>query len=266
MFKLIATDLDGTVLLPDYTMPGRTAAALRAAREAGALVVPVTARPPKVTFPIARAYDIRGVAICGNGALVVDLATEEVLERRPLAPKVARAVILALREAAPGALFACEDGLEFRCEPGYPTIVPPEDRTICDALAFLDVRISKLVVKHPGLEHALLREVAARAVGEHASIENSGPEWVEIHALGVSKGTMLADLAASHGIAREAVIAFGDYATDVPMLRWAGHGVAPASAWPEALDAADEVCGACDEEGVAVVLERLLSEGLIGSA
>jgi len=266
MFSLIATDLDGTVLRSDASMSERTAAALRAVQDAGAMLVPVTARPPAVTFPVAQEFDIRGVAICGNGALVVDLASHEVLERRPLAPEAARAVILAIREAVPGALFACEDGLQYRCEPGYPTIVPEDQRVICDALDFFDVQISKLVCKQPRMDQAELREIVRAAVGEHASIFNSGPDWIEIHAHGVTKGAMLADLAASRGIPRERVIAFGDYTTDVPMLQWAGRGVAPASSFPEALRAADEVCAACEEDGVAIVLEQLLSEGRIGSA
>jgi len=264
MFKIVATDLDGTLLRSEYGVSPRTVEVVRAVQETGALVVPVTARPPKVTFPVAEQFAIRGVAVCANGALLVDLDSRKILDRRPLATDIVRRVIETMRSAAPGVLFACEDGLEYRCEPGYPTIVPVEDRIECDAMEFLEITISKLVVKHPSMPAAELREIAARAVGALASTDNSGPEWVEVHAVGVTKATMLADLAASRGFSASQVIAFGDYRTDVPMLRWAGHGVAPANAFPEALDVADEICPPNDEDGVAQVLERLLSDGMLG--
>jgi hydroxymethylpyrimidine pyrophosphatase-like HAD family hydrolase len=82
---------------------------------------------------------------------------------------------------------------------------------------------------------------------------------LEIAALGVSKASTLAVLAEEQGLGPQDVVAFGDMPNDVPMLRWAGLGVAVADAHPEALAAASLVAPACSDDGVAQVVERLLA-------
>jgi len=85
----------------------------------------------------------------------------------------------------------------------------------------------------------------------------SGGDAVEVTAAGVNKAAGLAEVAAEHGIDAADVIAFGDYPNDVPMLAWAGPGVAVANAHAEVLAIADEVTASNDEDGVAIVLEQL---------
>jgi hydroxymethylpyrimidine pyrophosphatase-like HAD family hydrolase len=80
---------------------------------------------------------------------------------------------------------------------------------------------------------------------------------VEVTPAGVNKATALAELAGSVGVVARDVVAFGDYPNDVPMLAWAGHGVAVANAHPDVIEIADEVTASNDEDGVALVLERL---------
>jgi hydroxymethylpyrimidine pyrophosphatase-like HAD family hydrolase len=89
----------------------------------------------------------------------------------------------------------------------------------------------------------------------HSDVNDS---LLELSALGVTKGTTLATLAARWGVAQEDVVAFGDMPNDVEMLRWAGRGYAVGDAHPLVLEAADERAPSIDDDGVAQVLERLL--------
>ena len=82
---------------------------------------------------------------------------------------------------------------------------------------------------------------------------------LELSALGVTKGTTLANLAARWGIQQHEVVAFGDMPNDVEMLRWAGRGYAVGNAHPLDLEVADEHAPSIDDDGVAEVVERLLS-------
>ena len=90
----------------------------------------------------------------------------------------------------------------------------------------------------------------------HSDVNDS---LLELSALGVTKGTTLARLAAPWGIAQDEVVAFGDMPNDVEMLRWAGCGYAVGDAHPLVLEVADQRAPSIDEDGVAQVLERLLA-------
>jgi hydroxymethylpyrimidine pyrophosphatase-like HAD family hydrolase len=79
---------------------------------------------------------------------------------------------------------------------------------------------------------------------------------IEVVPLGISKATGVEEVARPHGIGQDGVVAFGDMPNDIPMLRWAGLGVAMANGHPEALEAADEVTAPNYEDGIARVLER----------
>jgi HAD superfamily hydrolase (TIGR01484 family) len=85
---------------------------------------------------------------------------------------------------------------------------------------------------------------------------STGHGLIEISAPGVTKGTGLARLAGELGIAPAEVVALGDMPNDLPMLQWAGYGVAMANAHPAVLDAADEITAHNSEDGLALVLEK----------
>ncbi len=94
--------------------------------------------------------------------------------------------------------------------------------------------------------------------GETVTITHAGAPYLEISARGVHKGWALEALCARLGIPAEHVVAFGDMPNDLPMLQWAGCGVAMANAHPDVLAAADVVTRSNEEDGVAMVVERLL--------
>ncbi len=261
IYSLVATDLDGTLLRDDKTISARTTAALRRVREAGIALVLVTGRPPRRLKIVAEKLNVTGLAICCNGAIVYDLAGDGIVEHNTLAADVARQLIVALREAAPGVCFAVERGLVFGHEPAYAysgQIAEDEPPLSADAHALCAEAVTKLIVRHPELPLDDLLRISRVVAGEMAAVTHSGAPFVEISAAGITKASALAGLCDRLGIAASRVIAFGDMPNDLPMLGWAGHSVAVANAHPDVLAVVDEVTTANEEDGVAVVLERLL--------
>ena len=106
--KLVASDLDGTLLRPDETVSERTRHAIAAARQAGLTLVLVTGRPPRSLAPVAARIGLGGIAICANGAVIWDLDAATVLDTSPLAAEAAAGLVRGLRQAIPGVLFAVE--------------------------------------------------------------------------------------------------------------------------------------------------------------
>lgn len=258
--KLIASDLDGTLVRSDGTVDPRTRRALAAAEAAGATVVFCTARPHRGLDTLANETGHRGVAICNNGAMLWDLHTESVLEASPLAPAVARKLVALLEAEVPGGAWAVERTGGFGHEPGYVTRWPiPADAAVDAVHALIAEPAVKLLLRHSRLSADVLLARARAACGHLAELSHSSmtDALLEISAAGVSKATALARLCAQRGIDRRDVVAFGDMPNDVPMLAWAGHSVAVANAHPDAQAAADELTASNDEAGVALVLERL---------
>jgi Cof subfamily protein (haloacid dehalogenase superfamily) len=265
--RLIATDLDGTLLDSASAVSPRTRAALDAARDRGIHVIPVTARQPIGLRAIAADAAFEGWALCSNGAYAVHLEDGRMLFAEELPPDTIRTLAEALRASIPGLLFASvrEGGETFVAQHGYAEIADLSDhkrdpKTMggVPLEQVLSAPSLKLVIRHPELAPAALFDTlrSLGLTGFEATL--SGAPFVEVMAEGVTKATGLARLCEHLGIDRADVVAFGDALNDVEMLRWAGHGVAMAHAEPAVQDAADEKAASNDEDGVARVIERLL--------
>ena len=256
--RLAAIDLDGTLLRSDGTISARSRSAITQARGAGIAVVIVTARGPANITAVARDAGISGRAICSNGAIVVDVESGEILSERLLETEVACRLVHDLRRHVPGILFAVEHEA-FAHEPGFSAWdwTPPEGTRVADAIELLADPASKLILRHAGHEVEAIAAVARGLAGDGATVVPSGGQAVEVTAAGVNKAAALAEIADELGIEPADVVAFGDYPNDVAMLAWAGLGVAVANAHAEVLAIADEVTASNDEDGVALVLERL---------
>ena len=262
--RVVACDLDGTLLRSDGTVDERTRRALADLERVGVLLVLCTARPARWLRPLAQATGQRGVAICANGGVLWDLRSESVLEAWPIEPAVARDVVARLGSGLPGGAWAVERTNGFAHEPGYTPRWPVPDDTVIDAVqALIGEPAVKLMLRHEGLSADALLRRARELVGHLAELShsNSAGGLLEIGAAGVSKASALARVCGRQGIGSEDVIAFGDMPNDLPMLRWAGHAVAVANAHPDVLAAADEITAENDDAGVARVLERLFSGG-----
>ncbi|GGL01305.1 Cof-type HAD-IIB family hydrolase [Deinococcus radiotolerans] len=264
--RLIATDLDGTLLTSGLQVSARTRAALDAARAAGIEVVPVTARQPRGLGLIAAQAGFTGWALCGNGAHGVHLGTGETLFEAHVEVEAQRAIASALNERIGSLLFVSvrERGEVFAAQAGYADLAHFEDHKRhpheMESLPLADVLAApslKLIVRHPTLTpDDLLREARALRV-PGVAVTHSGAPFIEVLAAGVSKAWGLAQLCGHLGIRQAEVLAFGDAPNDAEMLAWAGRGVAMAHAHPDARSAADEVTLSNDEDGVAAVIETL---------
>lgn len=259
--KVVATDLDGTVVRSDGTISPRTREAMAMAQAQGARLVVVTGRPPRWLTGIRDALGHDGTAICANGALTYDLADDRIVAARPIGLDVVRRLMAQLRASVPDVVFAVEriDG-RFAHESAYQPKWEPEASTIVgDLEQVFDVPIAKLLGRVEGVDSDGLLAAARACVDDglatltHSSIDG----LLEVMAYGVSKASTLAGWLAGQGLTAGDVIAFGDMPNDLELLTWAGRGVAVANAHPEVLAVADEVTLSNDEDGVAVVLERV---------
>ena len=263
-WKLVATDLDGTVIPRDLPVSARTLRAFAACAAAGIPVVPVTGRPPRWVTPLAAEAGLRGQVVCANGAVVYDLDTDTVVRQHAMAVDVVREVAARLRPALPGIGFALEAVVGFRREEAYATRfdtgleqrIGGFDELLVDAPP-----VVKVLAKCPGTSSDEMLAVALREVGDLVNVthSNAADSLIEMMGAGVSKASTLAEVAAELGIGAEGVVAFGDMPNDLEMLRWAGRSYAMADGHPEAVAAATHVAAACGEDGVAQVLERLLT-------
>jgi Cof subfamily protein (haloacid dehalogenase superfamily) len=270
VIRLLASDLDGTLLRSDGTVSARSRSALQRASCAGLVVAFVTGRPPRWLHEIAEATAHRGIAVAANGAVLYDLADESVVREHLLAPELMRSIAAQLRVAFPEVRFAVEYGMDFAYEPGYRhewEINPTHDQhgnpiprpRIADVTEITDRPAAKLLARnyfaHPD---AYLHDARALLAGQVTLTHSSNHGLLEISAPGVTKASGLAEVAATHGIVAAEVVAIGDMPNDVPMLEWAGRAYAVANAHPAAIEAADEVLGSNDDDAVAALIESLL--------
>ena len=262
--RLVATDLDGTIVRPDGTISARTLAAFAACQQAGVDVVYVTGRPPRWLPEIVAQTGHTGTAICANGAIVYDLAEERVISSRPMPASVVLDVADRVARVSPGTAFAVETLTGFGREAGYVARYDSGVATGCASLTSLVTgdNVVKLLCRNESSDGDTMLTVFREALAGIASPTHSNARdcLVEVSALGVSKAVALAELASARGIDRADVIAFGDMPNDVEMLAWAGCGYAMAGAHPLAVAAADAVAPPCLDDGVAQVLERRLAD------
>jgi Cof subfamily protein (haloacid dehalogenase superfamily) len=261
--RLVAIDLDGTLLRSDRTVSDRSRKAIAEVRSLGVTVMIATARSPRGVREFATAAGIGGVAICANGATIYDLDAERIVAHTALPAETAHALVRGLRERFPGIVFGWEYELRFGSEPAYEALRDPnwwprpaDSHDPCDALEW-SLPMTKLLARLPMADLEQVLAVATELAGADASTTLAGDAFVEMAAAGVGKEIALQALAADLDLGPEDVLAFGDHITDVAMVAWAGHGVAVANAHPSVIAVADEVCGSNDEDGVAVVLERI---------
>jgi Cof subfamily protein (haloacid dehalogenase superfamily) len=268
--RLVATDLDGTLLRSDNTVSDRTRAALRDAAADGLLVAFVTGRPPRWLDVLVDETGHVGVAVGANGAVLYDMATEQLLSVHALDPDLVAELGAELRSSFPAVQFAVEYGHGFAAEPGYVhdwqinpshdrrgrVIEPPEIGSFAEISVHPAV---KLLVKDRSADADAFLAAATELIGERATVTHSSSfGLLEISAAGVTKASGLAELAAEHRITADEVVAIGDMPNDVPMLHWAGRSYAVANAHPSVHEAADATVGSNEDDAVAELIESLL--------
>lgn len=257
--RIVATDLDGTLLGADHRVSRRSMQVLAEVQAAGILVVAATGRGP-LALPSFEPRGIVELAVCSNGAAVVDLATDEIIEQTDLAGDAAAAAMEDARAAIPGACFAWESPHGFGWEGTFSafgrTLIDsyPHDKSDFD----VDVSFTKLFVAAPDLGYLALAERVKDSLSIPAEVSSAGNPFVVITAANVTKATALARLCERNELQPQNVVAFGDSWNDLEMLQWAGLGVAMGNANDDVKAAADAMAGSHDDDGVAAFLVDLL--------
>ncbi len=300
--RLVATDLDGTLLRSDGSLSQRTRDALLAAEGAGVEIVFVTARPPRWLAPLRDVVGGHGRVICLGGAAVWDLATEQAIDVCGFTDADVRELVDDLREGVPDVALALErvDGPTF--DPGFrsaaddrsdPSGAETVVRWVEETLGGHDTVAGATVPRPVGKMLARLRTAppppdapatqpvvvashqdeaqerflarVREVVGDRAHLAYSGAAGLaELLAPDITKDAALARWCDRLGILARDVWAFGDMPNDLPMLRWAGRSFAVANAHPDVLDAATDRTSTNDEDGVAVaLLDELARHGVV---
>lgn len=262
--RLIATDLDGTIVPFDRPISQRTKDAFSAAHELGIEIFFVTGRPPRWMKEIKEAFDF-GSGICGNGALHYDFRAETIIQSWLIEPaELARGAEI-LRKVIPSATFAVENFNGFHRERTYNPRWDKgqDDQGVSIIEEHLNQPAIKFLVRSQGNEMTsdAMLALADASVGDFLTVTHSNPyeSLLEISARGVSKGSTLARVSADLGISAEDVVTFGDNPNDLSMLAWSGRSYAMKTGHPSTHAVAKAIAPECNDDGVAQVIEELLS-------
>jgi HAD superfamily hydrolase (TIGR01484 family) len=255
---LIALDLDGTLLAPDETVSPANRAAIDRALRAGIRVVLVTGRGVDTPIRVSRELGLNLPVICCHGALTKDFGANRTLAHLPVPLAQAKRIIrFAERHAHSIAIYAEES---FWRIPGatihMPDMAGPGWR-VAPSLADVLRRGAPTFIRFlgkPSVE-AMMAEFG------HLPLSFRLESWFDFQECAVlnreaSKEHALAQLCSDLRIPAERVLAIGDSRNDVPMLQWAGIGVAMENALPEVRAAVPYVTASHDRDGVALAIER----------
>jgi Cof subfamily protein (haloacid dehalogenase superfamily) len=262
--KLIATDLDGTLVRSDDTVSAYTHEVLDRVRAAGIRIVGATGRGPRLTELTRNDIRAADFLVMAHGGWVLDHLDGRYLKQARLSGEHLDGLLTEL-EGEVGPLTVMVEALEHADSPLWGTRAPDwryevvvEERTRAECLTG---DVIKAYACSPGHHVDDLLAAARRIVpAQVASVTQAGLNVIEICPPDVDKGTGLAVVAEAIGVDPADVLVFGDMPNDLPMFAWAGwQRVAVANAHPAVLAAADEVTLTNDEDGVAVYLDALLS-------
>lgn len=265
--RVVATDLDGTLVRSDETVSDYSLTVLRKVREAGITVVGVTGRGARLIELCRRDLPEADFFVLAQGGFVIDQRDPDsprTLHRRQIPGEDLAVALELLREAA-GPLSVLVEALD---EPRAPlwgdadSVWPYPEWVAYDRLQALAGPVYKGFARAVDLTADELLAVARGVIPpDLGTVTQAGLGYVEITAPGVDKGSGLAVVAAELGLPPEDVLVFGDMPNDVPMFCWAGwRRVAVANAHAEVLAVADEVTASNDADGVAAWLETMLSQ------
>lgn len=262
--RLVALDLDNTLLDSTHRIPPENAAALEAARAAGVQVVLASARPPRSMRRYHEEIGLTTPVVAHNGALIYDLQARAALRHTPIPLPIAREVVSFLRTADPGLniTLECEDvwhidtfGDDLRQVVEEYGIEPPHGVGTVDRVLAEGSAVTKILFTSAHLGEAELAELDRR-LGPDVCAVRTSDLLVEIMAAGVSKAAGVAWVADRLGISAAETLAMGDNYNDVALLEWAGLGIAMGNAPETVRHAADAVTLTHDEAGVAAAIRR----------
>ena len=262
--SVLAIDIDGTMLRSDGTLSNRVINALHAAVDAGIHVVPSTGRPEVVAIDIIERSELDQYWIFSNGAVTRHLRRDELVRGFWIDTEMALDIMGELRSAIPGVRFAVEFAADLAYEAGFEDVVPNKPKIgptddLFGAVAAHGSPLQKVLVFDTNRGLSNLYETVGR-IGDGRIVPTySGLPFIELAAGDVTKATALDLLATDLDIERDRVWAVGDNYNDIDMLQWAGVGCVMGNASREIKQVADVELPSNDDDGVAVLIEHLLS-------
>lgn len=262
--RLIATDLDGTLLNSRGEVSARSIAALRAAHAAGVIIVFATGRPAVVAGrEIAAVGAAVGYGVMANGSMICTLPDGEQLHSIGFPSALAVAAIHRLRAHDPLFGFALATDRGFTEEVGFAERMPVHHHrdTVADVLSGHDgaTEAIKLLAFHHSHSAVELLDIIPPILGADLIVSHMGTEAVELGPAGADKGAGLRWLCAHLGVDAADVVVFGDQINDLAMFEFAGRSVAVGNAPASVRAAATEVTASNDDDGVAQIIESLLA-------
>lgn len=252
--KLVALDIDGTVVDLDGRMPEAVRDSVRRVVAAGIPVVMSTGRSWLATRPIVDALGLpHGLHVTSNGAVVSTYPPLHVVHEVTFDP---RDVIEKVR-AETDALIAVEEvGVGYRVSADFPSGELYGQCRVQTLDQLMSQQVSRVIVRDPDAPDGEFIDLAER-LGLHGVQYWVGwSAWLDIAPKGVHKAAGLEVVCARIGVERSQVLALGDGYNDIEMLDWAGRGVAIGDAAQQVRDAADHVTGTFAEGGTVTELER----------
>ena len=259
--RLVAFDLDGTLIGPDLEVKPRVREAIAKMIAAGVAGCIVTGRMYRAALPYARLLGFHAPVVCYQGAAVIDPQSDSVLFDEPLRHEIVAEVISATQadgmhlQLYRNDRYYCQERNRFsdlyaRLSRVQPIVVA----SLSETFAYSDATKAVIIADPPDAQR--YATTLTQRLGDRAYVTRSYPEFVEVMNAGVDKGRALRFVAERVGVAMEDVVAIGDAWNDAPLLRAAGFGIAMGSSPPELQALADAVVDDVERDGVAQAIER----------
>jgi Cof subfamily protein (haloacid dehalogenase superfamily) len=261
--RLIALDLDGTLVGSDLTIRPRVRDALVKARAQGVAITIVTGRMFAAAKPYALDLGVTGPVCCYQGAAIYDVASGAILQMTPVRQDVTRQVLAWAQERGIHAQCYADDTLYVQQINSFSkryTDLARVDAHVVPSLGtmFADKPTIKIVLVDDADKASAYLDELEPMLGDRAYLTRSHPDFVEILDPNVNKGVALAFVAGKYDATLAETLAVGDAWNDLPLLKAAGIGVAMGSGPPELLSQADAVVADVAHDGVAEAVERFV--------
>lgn len=269
MTRLIASDLDGTLLQSSGLVSDENQQAIKRALGEGIDLIFVTGRPSRWMDNIAQLTGHTGLALCANGAVLYDLVAEEIVSAEFLPGDVGVLAAQRLRTIDPGISFAVELArknddflIDHNYRPRWEPKVPPRKVTVEEMFETdLVVKLLARPSSNATFDADTFLAEADAALDGLVDVTHSDnfDVLIEMSLLGVNKGSGLAKVAKQRGFNSENVAAMGDMPNDIPMIKWAGLGAAVANAHHRVKEVADLHLPTNDDHAFAHLVDHVLT-------